>query len=274
VMAQGFKAEEAAPTLAMMPEIAPEEESTHLLRLVSEMRRTTLEGKGGGFGMDKGKSMAANLEALVGNLSSRKAGGGDLDEMIRGFTHEDIAANTLRGLVNKGPAGFAQWKGILERTSPTAIDDDIAAGRQSDAGKRMRADAQLELGEAERGVRKAPLEIALKEARAQLTKEGRFDETRAEDFIRGPLSMFGTGVNEQLVNERTLSNAYDAARVPQSKRDTLAPGARQGVADEKILAVLERQNQLIERQTKAVEATKPAPNLSAPPPGNRNGGRM
>jgi hypothetical protein len=127
----------------------------------------------------------------------------------------------------------------------------------------------LALSEAQRGQRNAPIEILRKEAQAQLTAEGRLDETHAEDFIRRPLGMFGTGVNDQLINERALRMAQERAGIPERNRDTLAPGARQGVADTAILRALEKQNQLIERQTQLAEEAqkaRAAPPMVAPAP--------
>ena len=73
VQAQGLTAREAAPLLAMMPEIAPEEESTHLLRVFAEMRQVSLEkDKADKFGLKKGARPAEQLESLIGNLQERR----------------------------------------------------------------------------------------------------------------------------------------------------------------------------------------------------------
>jgi hypothetical protein len=278
VMAQGVSAEDAAVSLAGMPEIAPQEEGTHLLRVMAEVRRLNLEGKGATFGIDKAMNPQQQLEALVGNLHRRAAGGEDLDKMLRDVTHEDIAANTLRGLARRGPAGFAQWRGILDRTSPAAIDEGIAEGRQTEPGRVMHAEAQQALADVVQGERKSPLEIAKMEASAQLTMENRFDEFHPSDIMRAPLSMFGTKVNQQLINERALRNAYDAGGVSQGNRPGLAPGATQFVADRAILDQLVKNNELLERQVKAQEAAannrRPAPLICPPPATGPGVGRM
>jgi hypothetical protein len=249
-MAQGVTAEEAAPTLSMLPEIAPNEEGTHLLRVLTEIRKANLKGKGKDFGLSPEMGMQQQLEAVVGNLRGRSDKGENLDKMLVDLTEESIAQNTLRGLVRQGPKGFAQWQSILKKTSPTAIDEDIAFGRKTESGQVMHAQAQLALAEAERGKLRAPVEVLRMEAQAQLTKESRLDETHLTDFIRKPLTIFGTGINDQLINERALTLAQDRARIPQVARETIAPGARQEVADAAILRVLQRQTQLMEDEAK------------------------
>jgi hypothetical protein len=209
VMAQGFSAEDAAPTLAMMPEIAPEEESTHLLRAISEVRKLNLAGKGGAYGMTKGMTPQQQLEALVGNLSERSAKGEDLNKMLQDVTHEDIAGGTLRGMVEKGgPKGFAQWKGILKSTPDNAVDADIAAGRQTDAGRVMHGEAQESLATAERGAEHAKLVPEQSLARADITRS-KYDEDYhpLEYLARGTLGFVrGVAPAKQRENQTMLGN--------------------------------------------------------------------
>jgi hypothetical protein len=262
VMAQGISAEDSASTLAMMPELAPEEESTHLLRVFNELRQAKLEGKSGAFGVTPQMGMQEQLEAVVGNLKERSDKGEDLEALLSGITKESIAQNTLRGLVGQGPKGFAQWKGILQATPDNAVETSIAAGRQTDAGQQMRVEAQLALAEAERGAVNTGKERLKMEAEAQLTHEKRFDTLHPEDYLRmAAAGIKGTSTRNQLINERAVDIGFERAQVPENQRTPLVMGAHQQVADETIRKLLERQNQLME----ADAGRQKAPVLSAPP---------
>jgi hypothetical protein len=267
VMAQGFSATEAAPMLAQLPEIAPEEEGTHMLRLIAEVRQLSLDKKEKPFGITKGMRPAAQIEALIGNLAGRQAKGEDLDTMIQGVTKEQIAGNTLRGLVRQGPAGLKQWKDILKNTPDDQVATDILAGRQSDAGQQMHAEAQLAKEEAVRGARMTGVERLKLEATAQLTKEGRWDTPHIDDYLRKPLSWIkGTSVHDQLVNERAVDLANQRSGLPPGQQAPLVAGAAQQVADERmrrLLELMERQNVLLE-QNAAVKQKRP---LAVRPPG-------
>jgi hypothetical protein len=275
-MAQGLSAEEAAPVLAQLPEIAPMEEGTHLLRVLSEVRRLNVEGKADQFGITKGMSTSQQLDALIGNLSQRSEGGEDLDAMLRDVTHEDIAANTLRGLVRQGPAGMKQWKDILANTPDNAIDTSIAEGRQTSAGQQMHSEANFAMAELERGEKHAARERLKMDAEAELIKQGRFDEHRYEDdFVRQPASLIkGTPVRSQLINERATELAQERAGIPEGERYQLPLGAHQKVADTIIERALDRQTKLLERQVQLAEEAakaKPGPPLVAVPGGANNG---
>ena len=176
VMAQGYSLAEAAPALAQLPEIAPDEESTHLLRVIQEVRELGMKGTASQYGITKGMRPAEQLSTLITNLHGRSKEGTDdetLNKLIEGITKEGIAGNTLRGLVKQGPKGLAQWQGIRDRTPEDVVARDIAAGRESDPGVTMRGEAQLALSEAERGARYANVVRLKKEAEAQLAHEGR-----------------------------------------------------------------------------------------------------
>jgi hypothetical protein len=253
VMAQGFKPEEAAPILAQMPEIAPEEESTHLLRLVAEVRKLNLEGKAGAYGIKEGMSPAKQLETLIADLHAKSGGGKDakgLDALIQGITKEDIAGNTLRGLVNQGPAGIKQWQDLLKKTPDDVVPVDIEKGRKSDAGRTLHAEAQLAAAEAGRGARFADVERLKKEAEAQLAKEGVFDKYHpVEDPARSVMSWFkGTSGRQQRINERAEDLASAGLPAGQLPRAPLSVGAHQLVANERIRLLLEKQTVIAERQ--------------------------
>jgi hypothetical protein len=253
-MAQGLSAEEAAPTLAQLPEIAPNEEGTHLLRVLNELRQANLEGKSSAFGVTKGMGMQQQLETVVGSLRARSDRGEDLDKMLMEITHESIAQNTLRGFVNQGPEGFRQWQGILNATPDDAMAKDIQAGRHTDLGKRMHAEAQLALKQAESGSKRTGADLLRIEAEAQLEGEGRFTQPNIEDYARAGFARIkGTSPRQQLINERAVDLAFQQANVPENKRMPLAMGAHQQVADQTLVNILEYQSKHLERQTTLME---------------------
>ena len=221
IMAQGLGAEEAAPKLAMMPEIAPDEESTHLLRVINEIRQLDQSGKGGNFGIEKGMTMNEKLEAVVTNLEQRSTRGGkidqeQLDKLLAEVTPESIAQNTLRGLANKGQKAMGQWKDILVGTSATAVQEDIALGRQTDAGRQMHAEAQNALVKTERGSDFAPAETALLEAQTDLIRSRKMEQFHpAETLLRGTLgALTGVSSDQSIINEQALKNVRREQRRP------------------------------------------------------------
>ncbi len=115
-MAQGFSAEEAAPTLAMMPEIAPEEEGTYLLRGVASLREKLLDDakaekhgkaiegvKAADLGLKKGQTSYEMLQAAVANLKERQKKGEDLDELLAEIAPEQISQRACAAWSTKGP---------------------------------------------------------------------------------------------------------------------------------------------------------------------------
>ena len=151
--------------------------------MLAEMRRTITEGKGEQWGLTKGARPAEQLEQLLTNLTTRRNKGEDLDTMLREFSHEDIATNTLRGIVNRGgPAALRQWQGIRDRTPEDAIDQQITEGRKTSAGEQLKVEAQHALAESIKGARYAPVERIKTEAETALINEGRFTENRIEDY--------------------------------------------------------------------------------------------
>ena len=50
--------------------------------------------------------------------------------MLNDFSHEAIATNTIRGMINRGGVqAIRQWQGIRDRVPVNAIDADNAAAR-------------------------------------------------------------------------------------------------------------------------------------------------
>jgi hypothetical protein len=288
VMAQGLSAEEAAPVLSMMPEIAPEEESTHLLRVLAEVRRLSLEGKGGQFGIGKDMTMEQKLEALVNNLADRSGKGENLDKMLQEVTHEDIAANTLRGLVGQGRKGFDQWKGILAKTPDNAVDLSIQEGRDTDAGRVMHREADAALAETERGSVWADVTGELQGARTRLTRSGKLDEAHSvQDAPRAVWGAFSSVTPEQQrVNTEAIQDVFHRARrvgvdtgttsdfTDSTKATSFAAVGSQQEVNQLLQGMLDgikRQNQLAEEANKqrAEQAKgKVAVPIAAPPMGN------
>jgi hypothetical protein len=275
VMAQGMSAEQAAPWLAQLPEIAPHEEGTHLLRVLNELRQAKLEGKSEQFGVTKGMGMQEQLEAVITTLRDRSDKGEDLDKMLMDLTHESIAQNTLRGLVGQGKEGFQQWQGILNSTPANALETNIEANRKTDLGRRMHAESQLALREAETGSERTGAELWKLEAEAELTGEKRFDQPNVEDYARqGFARIKGTSPRQQLINERAVDIAFREANVPEQQRVPLAMGAHQQVADQTLVNIMKYQAKHLEQQTKLMEedaARKRGPALTKAPPSTAGG---
>jgi hypothetical protein len=141
-MAQGFSAEEAAPLLASMPEIAPEEEGTYLLRAVSALRDKVIDevrAKSGGkevkgpkaaeFGLKEGQSPYEMLKSAVETLRTRSDKGENLNAMLAELAPESISQSALRGLVGQGPEGMAKWRQLVEKTPTDQLQRTIEEGR-------------------------------------------------------------------------------------------------------------------------------------------------
>jgi hypothetical protein len=206
VMAQGFTAKEAAASLAQMPEIAPQEEGTHLLDVMKEIRKTTLSGKGEEFGMKEGMSPKEQLDALVKNLA--ETSGGDrkkLNARIAEFTQEGIAGETLAGLALQGPEATEKWKKLVNETPEDKIQQVIASGRKTDIGQRYAAESRVAVAEAERGALGAPVETERLHARADLVQSGNLESGDATKLARGTIGFFsGQYAEDQKINTQTL----------------------------------------------------------------------
>jgi hypothetical protein len=214
VQAQGFSPAGAASLIAQLPEIRPEEEASSALRVASEVRRNMLEGKGEQFGIKAGANIETALDQVIENLAARQKKGEDLDKMLRAFSHEEIAQQTMRGLVMQGPEGRATWKGLIERTPANALEQSIEAGRQTDAGRRMARESQAAAAEIERGAVFDRAQAVLDEAKTRLTREGAFEQNPGlGTLIRGGTGKItGVDVQEQRINQEALASVYGRAR--------------------------------------------------------------
>ena len=141
IQAQGFSAEEAAPLLAGMPEIAPEEEGTHLLRAIQVARELDIEGKGKEYGVEHNATPYQRLRGLVKNLEGRKANGEDLDKVLKEIAPESIGQNTLRGLVDQGDRGLEKWKKLVDETTPDVLKTTIEENRGTETARQAKLDA-------------------------------------------------------------------------------------------------------------------------------------
>lgn len=271
IMAQGFTAEEAAPKLAMMPEIAPDEESTHLLRAINEIRQVANEGKGDQFGMEKGMSPNQKLEAVVGNLHKRSQKNGKIDDekldsLLMQLTPETITQNTLRGLVNKGPEGMNQWKAILAGTPDNIVQTDIASARQTDAGKVRSAEAQQALSRVKRGAEFASAEPEFMKARGRLNDSHRLDEIGIPENLARQAAGLATGVSveQQLVNQYALSDVRQRALAAGVNEPGLQTASRSG--NDAILTQQLEVNKEIVRLLKLISEKEGLPGAKIPAP--------
>lgn len=174
--AAGFSANEASQVLSMMPEIAPEEESTYMLRAVSALRETTQKGKGDKLGLKKGMDPYKLLTTAVENIKKRQAAGEDLDDLITEATHgEEVSGRALKGLVGQGPEGFARWKRLQEEVPDNQLEQTIQEGRKSDAGRQYAVDAAKAAERARMGMRNDAIARRRDIAETELMKSGAFE---------------------------------------------------------------------------------------------------
>ncbi len=272
VMAQGFSAEEASRTLAAMPEIAPEEEGTHLLRVMAEVRRLNIEGKAGKFGIKDGMSNQQQLEALVGNLRERS--GGDqkrLDVLLRDVTHEDIAANTLRGMVNQ--VNFDQWQQVQGEIKDDALDETIAASRKTEAGRQRAVTSAHAVESARMGLRNDAVDRRRQIAEVELMKGGAFE--RADSWaeyaaaqLPGADDVKGIKINQQAIR-RARAELGESSGIGDA-RVAINRGSTDALLRE-LIGRIDKQNEMKSQQM-AAQNRRAAPPLSAPIPQN-NGGR-
>jgi hypothetical protein len=247
VMAQGLSAEEASRTLAALPEVAPEEESTHLLRVLAEIRRNNVEGKSGAFGIQEGQSPQQQLETLVGNLRQRSGGNQkELDRLLREFTHEDIAANTLRGMVNQ--VNFDQWRQVQEAVPADQLERTIKEGRQSDAGKQYAVSSRHAVEQARMGMRNDELTRRRQIAETELMANRDFERQStwtewAAGHLPGQDDARGQMINRQMI-ARARAELHEDFSVSDAKASlnsgatdelmrTLLPRLKQQRADQK-----------------------------------------
>lgn len=294
VMAQGFQAEEAAPTLAMMPEIAPEEEGTYVLRAVAAVREAAMAGKGG-YGIQKGASSYQNLRNVVAAIRKRAAGGEDLDTLLKGVAPEHISQQALRGMVGQGEEGFDRWMDLVRKTPGNQLDETIRQGRETGIGRRYAAESQLAASRAREGAANAAAELELVRGEASATASGEVSRPGGlvEDLARKAWQLrTGVSPEQQRINEEALQAVRLRARGAgvdwrngrsNFALNTYGDEERYGgvpVADVRSMsqnavnAEIKDLLRKIEANTGRGAAGAPAPPLSAPPPrpSGRQGG--
>jgi hypothetical protein len=269
VMAQGFSAEEAAPKLAMLPEIAPEEESTHLLGAIAQLRKARMEGKLEAFGVTDEMSPNQMFEKVVLGLNE-KAGQGPMrgrkmDELLQGITHYHLAQDTLRGLANKGPEGLKTWRDLIERTPADVIDRTIAENRESDAGRQQAVESRLAVEKIRLGMRGDTVERRRQIAEAELTAGGQFEHVQFGQF---PASLVpgADDMRSRMINLQAIRRARAELGEEGGLGDSFA-SLNKGATNDLLRTLIDR----IEAQHKTQEETKEvlqranACNAGAPP---------
>ena len=238
VMAQGYSAEEASRTLAAMPEVSPDEEGTHLLRVQAEIRRNVLEGKGAQYGITDEMGPQQQLEAVVKNLRQRS--GGDrkkLDQALQEFTHEDIAGNTLRGMVHQ--TDFDAWKKVQDSVAPGQLDRTIRANRGTETGRQMAVDSRLAVERARLGIRNDELERRRKIAETELTAGGAFERFNPQAAAAAALPGSDGDAKSIQVNQQMLRRARAELGEGMSALDNAAVVNR-GLTDARLRELMPR----------------------------------
>jgi hypothetical protein len=255
-MAQGFSSREAAQKLAMMPEIAPEEEGTYLLRAVSALRETIQKGEGEEFGLKKGMSPNEIIETAVKNIKDRAAKGEDLDDLITKATHgEEVSGRALRGMVNQGPEGFDRWRKVVEGIPDNQIQESIKADRDTKPGRQRAVDSAKAVEEQRMGQRWDDVERRRQIAEVELMKAGRLEHPLAMDYAKGALTANGMlGLGDDMRNQQINRQALARARAElgddprEHSGDTLASYSRT-TTNELLKTLIER----IDKQTEVIK---------------------
>lgn len=261
--AQGFSAEEASQTLAMMPEIAPEEEGTYLLRAVSALRERVQKGEGGKFGLKKGMTPYQILTTAVSNIRARQAKGEDLDDLLTAATGgEEVSGKALRGLVNQGPEGFARWRGVMDKVSKTQLQDTILAERKTESGRQRHVDSVLAAERARLGIRNDTVERRRQIAEAELLKGGELERVNWGQAIGGylPRAIGGTDLKASLINQQAIRRARAELGEGMGVKDKFI-STNQGATDELLRELIKR----IEHQTETIKRGQQSPGRAPAP---------
>jgi hypothetical protein len=243
VMAQGASPEDASKLLALMSEAMPGEEETGVTNALKAITNQTLEGKGEALGQKEGMSPLEKIKAAVTTIKGRVDKGENLDRILHEVAPDIRESRGLKGFLTRGleAGGFDRVEGYQRDTPDDFIKQELTSYDKSEGGADRKRDANFALAEIEQGQKFADVERLKKEAKTQLTKEGRFDKPTGLDFARGEFKHWlgkivtvDTTVNDDLVNQRAYELAEKETDVPASKRLGLAPGANQAVADDAI----------------------------------------
>jgi len=178
-MAQGFSPEESAQTLAMMPEIAPGQEGTYMLRAVEALRTRVQKGEGEEFGLKKGMKPYEILTTAVQNIKDRAAKGEDVEDLIKEATHgERVSGKALRGMIDQGPEAFARWRRVVEDIPEDQVQRIIESERTTESGLQRAVDSRKAVEQARMGLRGDTVERRRQIAETELTAGGQFEHVQ------------------------------------------------------------------------------------------------
>jgi hypothetical protein len=218
LMAAGFTAEDAAASIAQMPEIAPGQEATYLQRTTMELGQQQREGKiGEKQGLREGMNPREKLKQVTKYLQGKMEAGKTPEEKekilqreVGEMTGEAVAFRTLTGLARQGPQAMEQWEKLVQETPENAVQTTVEADRDTDAGKVRVAEAKAAAGKAETGGKHADVNLMRLQAAAELEKEGRFDHPTMGEMANDWIPSFMGGdatLREQQINARAMRNA-------------------------------------------------------------------
>ena len=120
---------------------------------------------------------------------------------------------------------------------------------------------------AERGEFNVKVEELKQEAETKLKSEGRFERWEASDVGRKVIgAMFGESRNERLINEEAYAMAYKRSGKSDSLFDVATVPVQPSLqVNQKIATLLERQNQIMEKDAQRGEQRAKPPLVLAPP---------
>lgn len=270
VMAQGADSDQAAQLLSLMSLGMPGEEETGVTNVIKAIDRALTDGKGAELGVSAEMNPLQKAAAAAWTLRGRMASGESELDLMKTYFGDIRERRAIKTLMTQGVdrGGFERVAGYVNETPDDFTGRAIQEYEQSDQGRYARTRAGLAAARIARGDRFRGVEQARLEAERQLTEEGRFEANTWGDMLRANLPIPGLpDLKDQLINERAVSNARDAARASGARLpgDQGADFAHNGFgmtrlgADQSILAALEAQNAMLKKneERKEREAQKP-----------------
>jgi len=274
IMSRGASSDEAAQLLNLASGINPGEEGTTVDATLRAINKTIRKGKGDELGVTNAMSPLQKVRAASQKLNDRIAAGEDEDKVLSQYFNDPREMRGGAGFINVGirNRGFDLAAGYVKDTPDDFTQSAIADYEKSDQGKFARQTAGLATARIERGDKYKEVELAKVEAEKQLTKEGRFEENGWEDMIRNgvaniPLAGFADR-QTQLINQRAAQNAQRRAAASGAisgnedflydAKDAIGSNLTERGANDTILNLLKKRNELAERQANKPLAAKPA----------------
>jgi hypothetical protein len=246
-MAQGLTAQESASKIAMLPEIAPEEESTHLLGAIAQVREARMEGKLEQFGVTDEMAPNQMMDKVVTELDKQagtgKGRGKRMDELLSQITEYHIAQDTLRGLANQGPAGLARWRNLIEQTPADQIDRAIRENRDTAYGRHFAADARLAAERARMGEPNDAVARWRQETEAELAVGGHFDHVPFAERLASFIPFTGD-LKTQQISRQAIRRARSVLGEQDTYGDIVASGS-QAATDKLLRELLVRVEQIV-----------------------------